>query len=115
MATDGPDPTPCDKEVFDHGACIFVTNTIPSNAMEGWVKKVAKLSSQRVDWHFAGGYARVLAIGDLAAVEAAVRELLPEHDALYAAAVKKVWSGFPTSDEHVSDLLRWFPNAGVTR
>ena len=67
-----------------------MTNTIPSNAMEGWVKKVAERSGQRVDWHFAGGRARILALGDIAKVKQAIQELMPEHDHLYAKALKKL-------------------------
>lgn len=89
MATDGPDPPPCDKKVFQNGELVFVTHTIPSNAMEGWVKKVAKRSGQRVDWHFAGGRACVLALGDIAKVHQAIVDLLPEHDRLYRTAVRK--------------------------
>jgi hypothetical protein len=90
MATDGPDPPPCDREVFENGEMLFITYTIPSNAMEGWVKKVAQRSGQRVDWHFAGGRARVLALGDLDAVKKAIVELMPEHDELYMAAVRNL-------------------------
>lgn len=88
MATDGPDPKECDKEVFEDGEPVFLTWSIPSNAMEGWVKKVAEKSGQRVDWHFFGGRAVVKALGDLKAVRAAIEELLPEHDALYFKAVE---------------------------
>lgn len=59
MATDGPDPTPCNKEVFANGTQVFMTSTIPSNAMEGWVRKVAAVSGQRVDWYFSGGHGLV--------------------------------------------------------
>lgn len=83
MATDGPDPTPCDREVFESGALVFVTHSIPSNAMERWVKRVADHGGQRVDWHFAGGRAHVLALGDLQRVQASLDALKPEHDALW--------------------------------
>lgn len=90
MATDGPDPTPCDEQIYRKGEVVFVTHTIPSNAMEGWVKKVAELSGQRVDWHFFGGRAVVKALGDIAKVEATVQQLMPEHDALYEQALRKL-------------------------
>lgn len=89
MATDGPDPTPCNDKVFKKGTCVCITHTIPSNAMEGWVKKVAKLSGQPVDWHFAGGRAVVLALGDLKKVREAIIKLTPEHDRLFNAATKE--------------------------
>lgn len=93
MATDGPDPTPCDPEVFKSGECIFVTHTIPSNAMEGWVAKVRELSGQKVDWHFAGGRALILFIGDEQKVMDAITQLLPEHDELYRKACTGFMSG----------------------
>jgi len=90
MATDGPTPTPCDPEIFKTGIQVFKTNTIPSNAMEGWVKKVAELSGQRVDWHFAGGIAVVLALGDITKAKNAIQELMPEHDRIYKIACERL-------------------------
>lgn len=80
MATDGPDPPPCASDVYKRGTQVFLTHGIPSNAMESWVKLVAKRSGQEVDWHFAGGRAVVLALGDLDAVREAILYHLPEHD-----------------------------------
>ena len=94
MATDGPDPAPCNDEVFKKGTHVFTTHSIPSNAMEGWVKQVAERSGQRVDWHFAGGRACVLALGDLEKVKEAIAELQPEHDRLFQEALNK---SFPNS------------------
>jgi hypothetical protein len=89
MSTDGPTPPACDREVFDKGEQVFLTDSIPSNAMERWVKAVAVLSGQRVDWHFGGGRARVLALGDLAAARTAIADLLPLHDRLRDAEIKR--------------------------
>lgn len=83
MATDGPDPTPCSKEMLEKGQIVFVTHSIPSNAMEGWVKKVAEKSGQDVDWHFEGGRAVVMTLGDVSIVKKALEEFMPEHDELY--------------------------------
>ena len=90
MATDGPDPQPCDPEIYEKGVHIFTTDTIPSNAMEGWVRQVAERSGQRVDWHFYGGRAVVLALGHLPDVVRAIAELMPEHDRLRADAIAKI-------------------------
>ncbi len=56
-----------------------------SNAIERWVQKIAATSAQPVDWHFAGGRVMVLALGNLARVRAAIREHMPEHDAMFRA------------------------------
>lgn len=87
MATDGPTPKPCNDKVFKEGEVMCVTHTIPSNAMEGWVQKVAKESGQPVDWHFFGGRAVVKALGDVGKVREAIRKLTPEHDELFRQAM----------------------------
>ena len=63
MATDGPDPTPCDPEIFKHGDGVCVVDG-SSNAVERWVQAVAKKANARVDWHHSGGRANVLHLGD---------------------------------------------------
>ena len=80
MATDGPDPKPCDQEIYNNGRLVAVAYG-SSNMMENWVKSVAKKASARVDWHYAGGRAQILHLGDGASFEraqAAVKELEPE-------------------------------------
>jgi hypothetical protein len=77
MATDGPTPAPCNPEVFSHGEVMLVTHSISSNRMEQWVKKVAKISGQPVDWHFVGGRAVIKALGDITKVRSAMDDLFP--------------------------------------
>lgn len=91
MATDGPTPPPCDPKILKEGEQVFVTDTIPSNAMEGWVKQIAEQSGQPVDWHYAGGRAEVLALGNIERVKVATQELMPEHDRLREIAIAKIW------------------------
>ena len=98
MATDGPTPAPCEAGVYKNGEVVFITNTIPSNAMEGWVRKVAELSGQRVDWHFFGGRAVVKALGNIGKVLEAIEELRPLHDQLYFEAVQKLFPDSKPSD-----------------
>ncbi len=105
MATDGPDPTPCDPKLFEDGTLMFVSHTIPSNAMEQWVQSVAKDCEQPVDWHFAGGRACVLALGDLDKVMASMRKLMPDHDERYKQALKKLGFG---EDEHEPPRPDWW-------
>ncbi len=63
MATDGPDPPPCDPEIFKKGKGVCVIDG-SSNAVERWVKAVADKANARVDWHYSGGRANVLHLGD---------------------------------------------------
>lgn len=90
MSSDGPTPAPCDPDIFARGELVFQTDTIPSNAMEKWVKQIAEQSGQQVDWHFAGGRARVLALGDVKKVKQTIVDLLPEHDLLYKKEMEKL-------------------------
>lgn len=83
MATDGPTPTPCNKEIYENGKVVFVTHGIPSNAMEGWIRIVASWSGQPVDWHFCGGRAFVKTTGEIDKVIQSIQELIDIHDRLY--------------------------------
>lgn len=56
-----------------------------SNFIERWVQEVAELSGQPVDWHFCGGRAMVLALGDLGKVSEALDTLIPEYHKRYKA------------------------------
>jgi len=76
MATDGPTPPPCDPEIFQNGTTVCVLYA-PSNAAERWVQSVAKKANARVDWHYFGGRANVLHLGD---TESRQRVLEAIHD-----------------------------------
>ena len=76
MATDGPTPEPCDPEIFQHGEPVVLLDG-PSNAVEHFVLAVAARSKARVDWHYSGGIAQVLHLGNAesyARVIAAIKE-----------------------------------------
>ena len=81
MATDGPTPPPCDPEIFKKGQGVCIIDG-SSNAVERWVQAVAKKANARVDWHYSGGRANVLHLGNgasrrrvLAAISALKGEL----------------------------------------
>lgn len=63
MATDGPDPAPCNPDIFKKGRGVCVIDG-SSNAVEHWVQSVAKKANAQVDWHYSGGRANVLHLGD---------------------------------------------------
>lgn len=82
MATDGPTPKPCDPDIFKNGEGVCVLDG-SSNAIERWVKSVAKKADAKVDWHYSGGRANVLHLGDDASrqrVFNAIEELKEELD-----------------------------------
>jgi hypothetical protein len=66
----------CDQDVFKSGKGICVLDACMVRAEE-WVQAVAKESGQKVDWHYSGGRANVLFIGDYDKVLAAVEKLKP--------------------------------------
>lgn len=63
MATDGPTPAPCNPEIFKSGQGVCVVDG-SSNAVDRWVQSVAKKADAQVDWHYSGGRANVLHLGD---------------------------------------------------
>lgn len=63
MATDGPTPEPCNPEIFKNGTGVCILSG-SSNAIETWVQAVAKKANAQVDWHYSGGRANVLHLGD---------------------------------------------------
>jgi hypothetical protein len=67
-------PPPCDREVFDKGVGLCVIDA-RMHAAETWVQSVAALSGQRCDWHYSGGRANVLVLGDHGKALDAVRDL----------------------------------------
>ena len=83
----------CNSEVFDKGAVVFTTHTIPSHGIEWWVCEVARESGQPVDWNFQGGRAVVRALGDLDRVLAAIKKLKPIHDEMMAIEMEKLGIG----------------------
>lgn len=66
----------CDRDVFKNGTPLLAATTGPVGGaalFETWVQRVAKDSGQCVDWHYSGGIAQVLVLGDVdAALRAAV-------------------------------------------
>ena len=63
MATDGPTPVPCNPDIFKKGRGVCIVDG-SSNAVERWVQSVAKKANAQVDWHYSGGRANVLHLGD---------------------------------------------------
>ena len=91
MATDGPTPKPCDKKIFKNGQTVAMLDG-SSNAVERWVKAVAGMAEAQVDWHYAGGRAMVLHLGNKASLQRtlmALHELKPslKGDVLWMANV----------------------------
>ena len=89
MSTDGPTPKPCNPKIFKNGTTVAMVCG-SSNAVERWVKSIAKKAEAQVDWHYAGGRAMILHLGNKASLQRtldAIEELKPKlkGDILYAA------------------------------
>lgn len=85
-------PPSMDQEVYRNGTTVAVVAGPRPWFIERWVEELRRLSGQRVDWHFAGGRARVAALGDVAAVRAAVEATLED---LRTFAARRVDNGHP--------------------
>jgi hypothetical protein len=82
MATDGPTPQPCNPDIFKKGQGVCILGG-RSNAVERWVQAVAKKANAQVDWHYSGGRANVLHLGDRESYQRvlnAIEELKSELD-----------------------------------
>jgi hypothetical protein len=73
---------PCDGKVFKEGKllCLASTGEVGgARKFDAWVKLVRERSGQQVDWHYHGGIARVLYLGDYEKVyDAANIERVPD-------------------------------------
>lgn len=82
MATDGPTPTPCATDIYRNGQHVGMLASGMEGpgacAIEEWVNRLAEASGQRVDWHYSGGRANVLCVGDVALARKKFEELLPK-------------------------------------
>ncbi len=64
MATDGvTPPTLCNREIFLKGRGVCVVDG-RAKAIERWVRVIAAKANAQVDWHYNGGRANVLHLGD---------------------------------------------------
>lgn len=73
------DLPPCDADIFKNGIVVAQVTGPRSTTIEAWIQIVRAACGERVDWRMAGGRGMVLAIGDLAKVDAALsahRQLL---------------------------------------
>lgn len=69
----------CDPKIFKKGKPVASLDARADDA-EAWVKAIAKLAKAKVDWHYSGGRAQVLHLGNAesrARVEKAIDELTP--------------------------------------
>lgn len=79
----GEDLPKCDQELWEHGEHIATIIDLKPDTIEEIVKSAAKLSGQRIDWHYVGGRACIRALGDLDSAINSLREELKPYDGKY--------------------------------
>lgn len=70
-------PPSCDPAIFTHGESIAALDARKDPA-ERWVRLIARCAKAKLDWHYSGGVAHVLHLGDAESRErvvTAIREL----------------------------------------
>jgi hypothetical protein len=86
---EGETPEPCNDDVFKNGASV--AQIAQAGGMRSWhieefIKSVAKRTGAAVDWHYSGGIAQVLTIGDASEVAQDIEANWPAFAAPYAGA-----------------------------
>lgn len=77
----------CNQEIYKNGIQVFLTHTLRADDVETWVKKISIDSGQKVDWHYFGGRAIILALGDMAKVREAILNNKKIHDDFFENAM----------------------------
>lgn len=117
MATDKLTPLDCDPEIFKKGQGVCIVDG-SSNAVETWVKLVAEEADARMDWHYCGGRANILHLGDAESrqrVLTAIQKLESQlkgrimsvgEPALFRAGVDKVPEGAVVYDPDLRAFIK---------
>jgi len=74
----------CDRELWENGEHIATITDLKPSEIEKIVKSAAKLSLQRIDWHYVGGRACVRALGDLDSARKYLQEALSSYNGKYS-------------------------------
>jgi len=79
---DKPKLRQCDALIYRFGKCVVMFYAEPA-AADAWVKALAKKAQTNLDWHYFGGFVRVLHLGwfgSRARVQSAIDDLIPSLD-----------------------------------
>jgi hypothetical protein len=83
------DLAPCNAAIYSKGKAVL-TFALGADSTESWVRALAKLSKQRVDWHYLAGYAVVKVLGDERKVRNAIHDSLHKLRALGAENIQEL-------------------------
>jgi hypothetical protein len=90
MASDGPTPPAMSEEFDKRKKVVRGLHYLPANATEAWVKKIAAVSGQCVDWYYACGCPQIYTTGSVKKVNKAIDDLLPEYEEAYENYCKNI-------------------------
>jgi hypothetical protein len=109
-----PAPPRCDPKIFKQGEPIVLLDG-GMHAVEEWVLEVARLSETRIDWHYSGGIAQVLHLGDSQSRERALTVMRKRLKKLNGRVLRWVTTGskglYRAGDE--DDPLQDVPEGAV--
>jgi hypothetical protein len=100
-------PQSCDKEIFKNGSTVFCIGDWDTNEIENWVQEVATRSGQKVDWHYAGGRANILGLGDIEKIRQTIKEMLPELNKSINEYAKNKWKISSYANFTEADIDTW--------
>jgi len=64
----------CNQEIFQSGKSVAALDARSADA-EAWVQAVAQSANARLDWHYSGGMANVLHLGDAESRERVIQTI----------------------------------------
>lgn len=97
----------CDINIYEKGSTVFVVGDWTSEKMDEWVKKVAKQSGEKVDWHYEGGRARIRGLGDLEKIRNTIKAMLPELNEGITAHKKSIYGFSVPVNYKDKDVDQW--------
>lgn len=100
-------PDSCQEDIFNNGHTVFVLSGWEKDKIEEWVKEVASHSGEKVDWHYSGGKANILGLGDLEKIRNTIKEMLPALNKQINEFYKKKEGFFQSTNYTTKDVDRW--------
>lgn len=71
-------PTPCNIDIFENGKLVGIIYDGSSHAIDVYIKYIAKITDEPVDWHYCGGRGRILTTGNVEKVKEALISNMPK-------------------------------------
>lgn len=96
----------CDPKIYEKGEVVCVIHSIPASDVEAWVKKLAKKTGQKMDWHCFCGRDVVKTLGNLQEALKAAEEMKGELNEIG----KNIWiKQLPGDYDHSYVQVQWPP------